>query len=106
MGDDWANTLTSSFVDLRRVHDIFIHAAGFGNYNCIGPRGSRNILAKVPVDVGYGGAIHWYTSGSEHDSVEVGAHSLTVLKIEIKDVAGNQIDLKGGHWSCTLLFDK
>ena len=45
-------------------------------------------------------------SGSEHDSVEVRVHSLTVLKIDIKDVMGNMIDLKGGHWSCTLLFDK
>jgi hypothetical protein len=49
----------STFVDLRRCHQIFIHTPGFGNYNSMGPKGQRDILAKVPVDVGYGGAIHW-----------------------------------------------
>ena len=102
----WNSSLTSGFVDLRRVHSIFIHAPGFGNNNTVGPRGSRSILAKVPVDVGYGGAIHWRVSGSEHDSAELGVHSMTVLTVELRDVAGNLIDLKGAHWSCTLLFDK
>ena len=105
-GGTFAASHTSGFVDLRRIHIIFIHAPGFGNNNTIGPGCSRSILAKVPVDVGYGGAIHGYMSGSEHDSVEVGVHSITIFKIELRDVAGTLIDLKGAHWSCTLLFDK
>ena len=105
LGDTWASSITSGFVDLRRAHSIFIHAPGFGNNNTIGCGGSRSIIAKVPVDVGYAGAIRWYMSGSEHDSIEVGVHSITILKIELRDVAGNLIDLKGAHWSCTLVFD-
>ena len=66
----------------------------------------RNILAKVPVDVGYGQAIHWNMSGSDHDSVEVGTHSLNILKIELRDAAGSILDLKGSHWSATLVFGK
>ena len=103
---DFAGSAKSGFVDLRRCHQIFIHTPGFGNYNSLGPSGGRDILAKVPVDVGYGGAIHWYMSGSEHDSVEVGVNSLSVLKIQLKGVDGNLIDLQGGHWSATLIFDK
>ena len=72
----------------------------------MGPKGQRDILAKVPVDVGYGGAIHWYMSGSEHDSVEVGVNCLSVLKVQLKDVDGNLIVLQGGRWSATLIFDK
>ena len=96
----------SGFVDLRRAHSIFIHMPSFGAGNTIGVSGMRNILAKVPVDVGYGQAIHWNMSGSDHDSVEVGTHSLNILKIELRDVAGNILDLKGSHWSATLVFGK
>ncbi len=35
------------------------------------------------MDVGCGGAIYWYMSGSEHDSIEVGRRSLTVMTIEL-----------------------
>ena len=105
-GWNWVISAKSSFVDFRRCHKVFIHTPGFGNYNSIGPKGQRDILAKVPVDVGYGGAIHWYMSGSEHESVECGVNSLTVLKVQLKDVDGNLIDLEGGQWSATLIFDK
>ena len=50
----WASSAKSTFVDLRRCHQIFIHTPGFGSYNSMGPKGQRDILAKVPVDVGYG----------------------------------------------------
>jgi hypothetical protein len=104
---DYGNTdQMSGFVDLRRAHSIFIHAPGFGAANTIGVTGMRNILAKVPVDVGYGQAIHWTMSGSDHDSVEVGMHSLTILTMQLRDVAGNILDLKGSHWSATLVFGK
>ena len=104
---DYGNTdHVSGFVDLRRAHSIFIHMPSFGAGNTIGVTGMRNILAKVPVDVGYGQAIHWTMSGSDYDSVEVGAHSLTILKMELRDVAGNIMDLRGSHWSATLVFGK
>jgi hypothetical protein len=105
-GDDDSEVHTSGFVDLRRCHSIYIHCPGFGAANTVGVTGARDILAKVPVDVGYGGSVHWYMSGSEHDSVEVGMYSLTVLKIELRDVAGNILNLQGSHWSATLIFDK
>ena len=85
----WASSTKSTFVDFRRRHQIFSHTPGFGNYNSMGPKGQRDILAKVPVDVGYGGAIHWYVSGSEHDSVEVGVNSLSVLKKQLKTLVGH-----------------
>jgi hypothetical protein len=96
----------SGFVDLRRAHSIFIHMPSFGAGNTMGVTGMRNILAKIPVDVGYGQVIHWGMSGSDHDSIEVGTHSLNVLKIELRDAAGNVMDLKGSHWSATLVFGK
>jgi hypothetical protein len=101
----FVKTLKSNFVDLRRAHQLFLHTPGFGNYNTLGPSGERNILAKIPVDAGYGGAIHYYMSGAEHEAIECGVNSLSVIKIVLKDVEGREIDPKGGHWSGTLIFD-
>ena len=102
---DYVSSLRSNFVDLRRCHQLFIHTPGFSSYNTLGPSGERNIIAKIPVDVGYGGSIHFYMAGSEHEAVECGTSSLNVIKVLVKDVDGLEIDPKGGHWSMTLIFD-
>lgn len=105
-GNDYANSHKSSFIDVRRVHSIYMHVSGMGSYGSFGPRGSRNILAKIPVMVGYGGLVHFQTSGSEHDYFEVGTSALTTLKIELRDVNGNELFLHGTSWSATLLFEQ
>ena len=104
-GDDQSVEHTSSFVDVRRVHSIYVHS-DFGNHNCVSPTGVRSVLAKVPVQVGYGGLVHAQMSGSEHDFVEAGSHSLSTIKLTLHDAAGGELDLKGTSWSCTLVFER
>jgi len=95
---------TSSFVDLRRCKNLFLHSPSFGNYQCIAPRGVRTAIAKIPVDAGYGGLVRWQASGSEHDYVDCGVRSLRLLRLELRDADGILLDLQGTAWSCTLLF--
>ena len=64
------------------------------------------MLAKIPVQVGYGGVVHAHMSGSEHDFVEAGCYSLSTIKLTLHDAAGGQLDLKGTSWSCTLVFER
>jgi hypothetical protein len=97
---------TSGFVDLRRVHSLYIHSSSFAAYNSLGPRGVRTIVAKVPVNVGYGGLVTWLGTGSEHDYIEAGVSALTSLKLELRDAAGALLNLNNTHWSCTLLFER
>ena len=94
----------STFVDLRRCKNVFLHSPSFGNYNCVAPRGVRTAIAKIPCDAGYGGLVRWQTSGSEHDYVECGVRSLRLLRLELRDSDGVLLDLQGTTWSCTLLF--
>ena len=101
-----ANIQKSSFIDVRRVHNIYLHCPGFGAYQSYGCRGSRSILAKIPVLTGYGGLVHWQNSGSEHDCIDVGVSSLTSLKLELRDAEGIELDLQGTSWSCTLIFER
>ncbi len=95
---------TSSFIDLRSIHTLFIHSPSFGNYSCIAPRGVRTAIAKIPCDVAYGGVLHYEHSGSSYDYIDVGSTTLKMLTIELKDSRGNFVDLKGGHVSMTLVL--
>jgi hypothetical protein len=94
---------TSAFIDLRRVHSIYIHS-NIGGYQSIGPRGERTILAKVAANVGYGSLVTYTSAASEHDYVDAGAKSLNTVKLELKDSFGRLIQMNGGHWSATILF--
>jgi hypothetical protein len=94
---------TSAFIDLRRVHSIYIHS-NIGGYQSIGPRGERTILAKVAANVPYGGLVTYTSSASEHDYVDAGTKSLNTVKLELKDSFGRLIQMNGAHWSATILF--
>ena len=99
------NTLhKSKFIDLRRVRSVYVDAASFGDYSTVSPRGNRTIVGKIPILVGYGGLVHHQTSGSEHDCVRVGVSSLSSITLELQDVYGNALDLKGTSWSATIIF--
>ena len=105
---DGATTDTShksSFIDLRRTHSIYIAGSGIGDYSTYGVRGTRNILAKIPVTVGYASLVHWQGTASEHDSIRAGVNSISSITLELQDVAGVQLDLQDGSWSATLVFE-
>jgi hypothetical protein len=101
-----SNNHTSGFVDLRRVHNIFVHSPSFGNYNTVSPGGVRTALCKIPVETGYGGLVRWSTGGSSFDYIECGVRSLHLLRLELKDADGNLLDLQGTAFSLTLLFSE
>ena len=95
----------SSFIDIRRTHSIYVTAPGFGSYSSYGVRGGRNIIAKIPVLVGYAGVVHYQGTASEHDCVTVGVHSISTITLELQDAAGLSLDLNDAAWSATLIFE-
>ena len=101
-----SNDHTSGLVDLRRVHNIFVHSPSFGNYNTVGPGGVRTGLCKIPCDVGFSSLCRWSTGGSSFDYIECGVRSLHVLRLELKDADGNLLDLQSTAFSLTLLFSE
>ena len=105
LGDFDATIQVSTFVDVRRVHSIYLHT-DFGGNNCVAPTGVRSVLAKIPVTVPYGGLLHYVTSGNEHDFVECGSSCLSSIRIRLCDITGTELNLNGTSWSCTLIFEK
>ncbi len=105
-GDVQRSNHISGFVDLRRVHSLYIHSSSFAAYNSLGPRDVRTIVAKVPVNVGYGQLVTYHNSGSEHDYIESGVRAISSIELQLKDAAGNLLSLNNTHWSCTLFFER
>ena len=102
----WSSDTTSSFIDLRRVHNIYLHAPSFGAYNAVCPRGERTCIAKICCNVGYGSLLHYQGSISDHDFVEAGTRALCTLRLEARDVHGHALDFHGTAWSATLVFER
>ena len=63
----------TEFVDLRSKHSIFVHSPSFADYQSIGPRGVRTILAKIPASSAYGNVIHYEHSGHHLDYLSITA---------------------------------
>ena len=94
----------TGFVDLRSKHSLFVHSPSFRDYQSIGPRGVRTILAKIPVQSAYGSIIVYEHSGHVLDYLSITSGALKTLRFELRDARGNLVDLKGGHWSMTILL--
>ena len=103
-GVEMRTSHTSSFIDLRGKHTIFLHCSSIAGRDTIGPGGRRTAIAKIPCDVGYGGIIHYQHTGCPFDVTEMSSLSLKRLRFNIADAHGNTVDFRGSHVSFTLCF--
>ena len=95
---------TTGAVDVRRTHSLCLHSPNLTNYKCIGPAGSRSILARVLVTSGYGSILHQQHSGHILDYTPCGGVTLQTIRFELRNTDNEPVDLRGGHCSFTLLF--
>ena len=91
-------------IDVRRVHNVYIHSQALSNNNVLGTDGGRTTLVKIPVIGQLGDVLHRYHSGHAYDFVDVSNKTLSTLDFEIKDGRGDPLDLRGGTVSIELLF--
>jgi hypothetical protein len=90
---------SSSVVDLRRVHAIYLHSLDIGNFASMAPRGDRTTVADIPVTQGYGGMTVWLGNSNVNDFIEPATRTLKRLSFEIRTSRGDKINLQGGHWT-------
>ena len=95
---------TSGAIDVRKCHCIFLHSSDLTNYKCLGPAGSRSILAKIPVNVGHGGVLVHQHSGHILDYTPCGGITTQTLNFDLRSSDNEPVDLRGGFVSFTLLF--
>jgi len=98
-----ANPFQSGFVDLITNHSIYIKSPQLGTFQNIGPRGERDILKKVLVNVPFGDLItqDWYM---DNDFTDCSRLALKTLYFRITDVDDSPLQLHGHHVSFSLIF--
>ena len=96
---NFGTVMSSSFVDLRRAHAIYLHSLDIGNMSSMAPRGIRTCIAVIPVTQGYGGITVWLGNWNVNDFMEPATRTLKRLSFEIKTARGDPINLQGGHWT-------
>jgi hypothetical protein len=94
---------TSGVVNLQPLHAIYVHSNLTTN-STLDSIGRRSIIAKIPVTTAYGFTEVYRTSGFAEDAIYVGGLRFSNVRIELRDVWGNYIDLRGMHVSCELSF--
>ena len=95
---------TTGTIDVRNVHVLYIHSNALSNFSCIGPAGSRTVLARVPVTNLSGSVLFNQHSGNQHDYTDCSSKVLRVLDFSIRNSHNQIVDLHGGACSFCLVF--
>jgi hypothetical protein len=104
-----ASSMTTSMqtglLDVGPQHVLYLKS-NLGTFNTVGPRGERDIISRVPVDVSYGYIIHYREMGSEPDFFDISNVSFRTLTFSLTNSKGAVIDLHGGQISIEIIFDE
>jgi hypothetical protein len=103
-GTTWPKTYTSGEVDVRNVHTLYIHSNSLSNFSSIGPKGSRSVLARIPVTGLSGSVLFKQHSGNLHDIIDCSGKMLRVLDFSVRNSHNQLVDLHGGSLSFELVF--
>ena len=96
---------TGVFDAMADYHVVYLHS-NLTNYKSSGPRvGDRDVVARVPVEVGYGSTNHWHPTGSPHEFFPVYGVALKNIRFSLTDVRGTPLSLHGGNVSIELYFN-
>jgi len=97
-------TLETGHVDIRNVHQLFLHSSTLTSYNTMGPNGIRGSLCRIPVTSQFGDMIWKQHSGLLHDYVNCGGVNASALQFSLRDSFNKEVNLNAGGLSFTVLF--
>jgi hypothetical protein len=103
-GTSWPKTYTSGEVDVRNVHTLYVHSNALSNFSSLGPKGSRSVLARIPVTGLSGSVLFKQHSGNLHDIIDCSGKMLRLLDFSVRNSHNQLVDLHGGSLSFELVF--
>ena len=98
-------SLTFSPIDLHSVRNVYIHSPNLTTYSTMSLSGARDIIKKVPVNANYNEMIFNNVMVAQ-DYLDCSRQTLSRLSFSLQDVFGNTMDLRGNHWSFSIIFAK
>ena len=103
-GTTWPKAYTSGEVDVRNVHTLYVHSNALSNFSAIGPKGSRSVIARIPVTGLSGSVLFKQHSGNLHDIIDCSGKMLRLLDFSVRNSHNQLVDLHGGSLSFELVF--
>ena len=98
-------SFTSGFLDLHPIRNLYLVSPNLGTFDTLNVTGEMNVIKKIPVNANYNEMVYDQVVLS-YDYVDVSKQTMKRLEFQLKDIYGSVIDLKGDHWSFSLLFAK
>ena len=90
-------------LDLHTIRNVYLTSWSLCIYNIISNFGNDVIIKKIAVKSGYGQML--YDSGEPgYDYLDVSKRALSRIDFKLLDSFGNVLDLRGNHWSFSLVF--
>jgi hypothetical protein len=96
--------LDTGHIDIRNLHQLFLHSSTLTSYNTMGPNGVRGCLCRIPVTSQFGDMIWKQHSGLLHDYVNCGGVNASALQFSLRDSFNKEVNLNAGGLSFTVLF--
>jgi hypothetical protein len=101
---NYNTTLTTGFVNLNHINNVYITSPNLGSFDTLATF-SNNIIKKVPVTAPYGFMIvDQYMSSN--DFLDCSKQTLRTLEFHLRDGRGNEINLNGMYITFSIVFNK
>ena len=97
------SSFTSGLLDLRVNHTLYLHSS-LTTYQTLDSRGSRTVIARVPINADFGYVVHHQSNALADDYLQVGGQRFRSLSFKLANAYGTAVDLHGGHVSLELVF--
>jgi hypothetical protein len=100
-----AQPFVSGFVDMNPVRNAYLTCTGLGNFNTMSLTGDRNIIKKISIN-GQPGDIIFDSSQTGVDYLDCSRQTLSRISFQLRDNTGRILNLRGIHWSFSLVFSR
>jgi hypothetical protein len=92
-----------AYIDLYTTRNLYLTSSALACYSNISNFKNDIIVKKLPVNANYG-EMMFYNASVEYDYLDVSMRSLSRIDFRLQDSYGNLVDLKGNHFSFSLVF--
>jgi hypothetical protein len=94
-----------AYLDLFTTRNLYLTSSALASYTNISNFDNDVIIKKIPISATYGHMMfHNATTG--YDYLDVSKRSLRRIDFRLQDSYGNILNLRGNHWSFSLVFQQ
>jgi hypothetical protein len=92
-----------AYLDLFTTRNLYLTSSALASYSNISNFENDVIVKKIPISSSFG-QMMFYNASTGYDYLEVSKRSLTRIDFRLQDSYGNTINLRGNHFSFSLVF--